>query len=78
MNSSWNAFQEQHLLLAELEVIDLLCLQYSDDDFGGETDVSSDVWYVSEGKVDLVHVVLSRWLLGIQSAIKKLLDAINV
>ena len=37
-----------------------------------------DVFYVPRDKVDLVCVVFLRWLLGIPSAIKKLLEAINV
>ena len=54
----------------------LICLQCSYNDFGGR-DVSSDVSYAPEGKVDLVRIVFSKWLLGIPSAIKKLLEAIN-
>ena len=55
----------------------LICLQCSDNDFGGG-DVSRDVLYDPRGKVDLVSVVLSTCLSAIPSAIKKVLKAINV
>ena len=55
----------------------LICLQCSDNDFGGG-DVSRDVLYDPGGKVDLISVVFSRCLSAIPSAIKKILEAINV
>ena len=54
----------------------LICLQCSDNDFGG--DVSSDVLYEPGGKVDLIRVVFSRCLPSIPSAIKIVLEAINM
>ena len=48
----------------------MICLKCSDNGFWGG-DVSSDVSCVPEGKVDLVRVVFSRWLLGIPGVIKK-------
>ena len=54
-----------------------MCLQCSDNDSGG-VDVSSDVLYDPGGKVHLISVVFSRCLSGVPSAIKKILDAINV
>ena len=55
----------------------LICLQCSDNDFGGG-DVSRDVLYDPGGKVELISVVFSRCLSSIPSAIKKILEAINV
>ena len=55
----------------------LICLQCSDNDIGGG-DVSRDVLYEPGGKVDLISVVLSRYLSGMPSVIKKLLEAMNV
>ena len=54
----------------------LICLQCSDNDFGG--DVSSNVLYELGLKVDLISVVFSRCLLNIPSTIKIVLEAINV
>ena len=54
----------------------LICLQCSDSDIGGG-DVSRDVLYEPGGKVDLISIVSSR-MLGMPSAIKILLEAINV
>ena len=51
--------------------------QFSDNSFGGD-DASSDVLYVPWGKIDFVLMVFSKWLLGLSSATKKLLEAINV
>ena len=55
----------------------LICLQCSDKSFGGG-DVSRDVLYEPGGKVDLISVVFSRCLSVIPSAIKKVLEAMNV
>ena len=55
----------------------LLCLQCSDNDFGGG-DVSRHVLYKPGGKADLISVVFSRCLSSIPSAIKKILEVINV
>ena len=55
----------------------LICLQCSDNNFGGGG-VSKDVFYDPGGKVDLISVVFSRCFSGIPSAIKKILEAINV
>ena len=55
----------------------LICFQYSDNDFRGG-DVSRDVLYVPGGRVDLIRVVFSIYLSSIPSAIKKIIDAINV
>ena len=55
----------------------LICLQRSDNGFGGG-DVSRDVLYDPGGKVDLIRVVFSRCLSGIPSAIKRILETINV
>ena len=54
----------------------LICLLGSDNDLGGD-DASRDVLYVPRGRVDLVCVVFSKYLLIIRSAIKKLLEARN-
>ena len=51
----------------------LICLQCSDNDFGGE-----DVLYEPGGKVYLISVVFSRCLSSIPSAIKIVLEAINM
>ena len=57
----------------------LICLQCGDNDFGGG-DVSSNVEYEPEDKVDLISIVFSKCLLSIPSAIKKkkMLEAINL
>ena len=55
----------------------LICLQCSDNDFGGG-DILSDVLYEPGRKVDLIHVVFSRCLSSIPSEIKKILETINV
>ena len=55
----------------------LLCLQCSDNNFGGG-DVSSDVLYEPWGNVDQINVVFSRYLSGIPSAIKIVLEAMNL
>ena len=55
----------------------LICLQCSDNDFGGGC-VSRDVLYEPGGKVDLISVVFSRSLSRIPSAIKIVLEAMNV
>ena len=55
----------------------LICFHYSDNDFGGG-DVSRDVLYEPGGRVDLISVVFSIYLSSIPSAIKKIIDAINV
>ena len=54
----------------------LICLQCSDNDFGG--DVSRDVLYDLGGKINLISVVFSRCLSGIPNNTKKILEAINV
>ena len=54
----------------------LICLQCSDNDFGGG-DVSRDVLYEPGGRTDLLSVVFSRYLLSIPSAINRVLQAIN-
>ena len=51
----------------------LICLQCSDNDFGGG-DVASNVLYEPGSKVDLVCLVFSRCLLSIPSAIKRILE----
>ena len=55
----------------------LICLQCSDNDIGGG-DVSRNVLYEPAGKVDLISVVFSRYLPCIPSAIKIVLEAMNV
>ena len=55
----------------------LIYLQCSDNNRGGG-DVSRDVLYEPGSKVDLVNVVFSRCLSAIPSAMKKILDTINV
>ena len=55
----------------------LICLQCSNNDFGGG-DVSRNVLYEPGGKVDLISVVFSRCLSSIPSAIKKILETINM
>ena len=47
----------------------LICLQWSPNNFGGG-DVSRDILYDPEGKVDLVSVVFSRCFSAIPSAKK--------
>ena len=51
----------------------LICLQCSDNDFGGE-----DVLYEPGGKVNMISVVFSRCLPSIPSAKKIVLEAINM
>ena len=55
----------------------LICLQWSDNDFGGD-DVSMDVLYEPGVKVDLISVVFSIELSGIPSEIKIVLETMNV
>ena len=55
----------------------LICLQCSDNNFGGG-DVLGDVLYEPGGNVDQINVVFSRYLSGIPSAIKIVLEAMNV
>ena len=55
----------------------LIYLQCSGNDFGGG-DVSRVVLYEPGGRVDLICVVFSRCLSSTASAIKKVLEAINV
>ena len=54
----------------------LICLQCCDKDFPG--DISRDVLYDPGVKVDLISIVFSRCLSSIPSALKKMLEAINV
>ena len=54
-----------------------ICLQCSDNNIGGG-DVSRDVFYEPGGKVDLIGVVFLRYLSGMPSAIKIVLEAMNV
>ena len=49
----------------------------SDNDLGGG-DVSRDVLYEPRGKVDLIRVVFSKYWSCIPSAIKIVLEAMNV
>ena len=53
------------------------CLQCSDNSTGGG-DTLRDVLYEPGSKVDLNFVVFSRCLSSIPSAIKRILEAINV
>ena len=55
----------------------LICLQCNDKIFGGG-DVSRDDLYEPGGNVDLISVVFSRYLSCIPSAIKIVLEAMNV
>ena len=55
----------------------LICLQCSHNDLGGG-DVSRDVLYEPECRVVLISIVFSIQLSGILSAIKIVLEAINV
>ena len=55
----------------------LICLQWSDKIFEGD-DVSRDVLYEPGNSFDLISVVFSRQLPCIPSAIKILLEAMNV
>ena len=55
----------------------LICLQCSNNDLGGG-DVSRDVLYEPVGKVDLISIVFSRYLSCTPSAIKIVLEAMNV
>ena len=55
----------------------LIYLQCSDNDLGGG-DVSIHVLYEREGRVVLIIIVFSIQLSGILSAIKIVLEAINV
>ena len=55
----------------------LICLKCSDNDAGGG-DVSRDVLHEPGNSLDLISVAFSRYLPCIPSAIKKLLEAMNV
>ena len=55
----------------------LICLQCSDNDTGGG-DVARDVLYEPGSSLDLISVVFSRYFSRIPSAIKELLEAMNV
>ena len=55
----------------------LICFQCSDNDFRGG-DVSRDVLCELGRKVNLIRVVFSRLLSGIPSAIKIVMEAMNV
>ena len=55
----------------------LICLQCNDKIVGGR-DVSGHVLYEPGGNVDLMSIVFSRYLSCIPSAIKIVLEAMNV
>ena len=55
----------------------LICLQCSENDLGWG-DVPRDVLHEPEGKVDLISIVFSRYLSCIPSAIKIVLEVMNV
>ena len=69
--------QKLACMLTNLILTLLICFQYSDNDFG-RGEVSRDVLYEPGGRADVIRVVFSRYLSSIPSAIKKIIDAINV
>ena len=55
----------------------LICLQCSDNDFGGGH-VLSGILFEPGRKVDLIHIVFSGCLSSRPSKIKRILETINV
>ena len=55
----------------------LTCLKCGDNDIGG-ANMSRDLLYEPGGKVDLISIVFSRYLSCIPSAIKIVLEAMNL